>query len=165
MVFDDDICRSRWSLKFPIGVNRSVHCLSVNVFDRCFLESLFHLKMASILSRRLFVSLRHHPRLRSTCLTDVHRMSSTQQSPMMLMTLPHLVYPNIFLFMRNLISRAVLSNYLDKSFAIQPFYEGARQALTVVSRLIGNGQFEDMPSFVTQEVEEKVTLSKRTTSI
>ena len=80
---------------------------------------------------------------------------------MMLMNLPHLIYPNLILFVKNFVSRAVLSNHLDKSFAIQPFYEGARQALTVVSRLIGNGQFDDLSPFVTQEVEENETMKER----
>ena len=47
----------------------------------------------------------------------------------------------------------IISTYFDSTFAIQPFTEGARQALTVVSQLIANGQFDDLHGFVTREVK------------
>ncbi len=47
----------------------------------------------------------------------------------------------------------LITSYFDSTFAIKPFSNGARQALTVVSRLIGDGQFDDLSGFVTPEVE------------
>lgn len=80
---------------------------------------------------------------------------SSNQRPMMLMNLPRIVYPNLFFTIRNFISRLLITGYFDPTFAIKPFSEGTRQALTVVSRLIGNGQFDELSGFVTQEVENK----------
>jgi len=48
----------------------------------------------------------------------------------------------------------LINGYFDQTFAIKSFSDGARQALTVVSRLISNGQFDDLSGFVTQEVEK-----------
>ena len=79
--------------------------------------------------------------------------NSTNQRPMMLMDLPRIVYPNIFLTIKNFFSRMLINGYFDSTFAIKPFSDGAKQALTVVSHLIGNGQFDDLSGFVTQEVE------------
>jgi hypothetical protein len=71
----------------------------------------------------------------------------------MLMDLPRIAYPNLFHFIKSLFSRVIITGYFDSTFAIKPFCDGARQALTVVSHLIGNGQFNDLPGFVTREVQ------------
>jgi hypothetical protein len=72
---------------------------------------------------------------------------------MMLMDLPRVVYPNLFLTIKNFFSRMLINGYFDSTFTMKSFSDGARQALTVVSRLIGNDQFDDLSGFVTQEVE------------
>ena len=72
----------------------------------------------------------------------------------MLMDLPRMVYPNIFFTIKNFFSRLIINGYFDSNFAMKPFSEGARQALTVVSRLIANGQFDDLSGFVSREVSE-----------
>ncbi len=63
----------------------------------------------------------------------------------------------------------LINGYFDPTFAIKPFSDGARQALTVVSRLIGNGQIDDLSGFVTQEVEKinlyKTNIIMKTTNI
>ena len=41
----------------------------------------------------------------------------------------------------------------DSKFSIKPFNNGTQQALTVVSQLIANEQFNDLPGFVTTEVD------------
>lgn len=82
-------------------------------------------------------------------------ISSTQEHrPLMLMNLPHIAYPNVFLMIRNFFSRAIISGYFDSSFTIQSFCDGARQALVVVSHLIANEQFNDLNGLVTREVEQ-----------
>ena len=73
------------------------------------------------------------------------------------MDLPRVVYPNIFFTIKNFFSRLIISGYFDSNFAMKPFSEGARQALTVVSRLIGNGQFDDLSGFVTREVSDALS--------
>ncbi|CAF0811905.1 unnamed protein product [Adineta steineri] len=50
----------------------------------------------------------------------------------------------------------IISGYFDQTFAIKSFSEGARQAITVVSHLISNGQFDDLSGFVTREVINEV---------
>ena len=89
------------------------------------------------------------------------RSVSTDKRPLMLMDLPRVVYPNLVLTMKNFFSRVIISGYFDSTFAIQPFTEGARQALTVVSRLIGNGQFDDLSSFLTKEVNRCKSVSMK----
>jgi hypothetical protein len=87
----------------------------------------------------------------------------------MLMDLPRIVYPNLFFTIKNFFSRMLINGYFDPTFAIKPFSDGARQALTVVSRLIGNGQIDDLSGFVTQEVEKinlyKTNIIMKTTNI
>jgi hypothetical protein len=78
---------------------------------------------------------------------------SSDHRPMMLMDLPRIVYPNLFFTIKNFFARMLITSYFDSTFAIKPFSNGARQALTVVSRLIGDGQFDDLSGFVTPEVE------------
>lgn len=73
---------------------------------------------------------------------------------MMLMDIPRIVYPNLFLTIKNFFARMLINGYFDSTFAIKPFSDGARQAVTVASRLIGNGQFDDLSGFVTEEVEK-----------
>ncbi len=82
--------------------------------------------------------------------------SSSNNRPMMLMNLPRVVYPNLFFTIKNFFARMLINGYFDSTFAIKPFSDGSRQALTVVSRLISNGQFDDLTGFVTQEVENKL---------
>ena len=82
------------------------------------------------------------------------RYNSSNPRPLMLMDLPRIVYPNLFLTIKNFFARMLITNYFDSTFAIKSFSDGARQALTVVSHLIGNGQFDLLSGFVTQEVED-----------
>ncbi|UJR28017.1 hypothetical protein I4U23_009277 [Adineta vaga] len=84
------------------------------------------------------------------------RYTSRNHQPMMLMDLPRVVYPNLFFTIKNFFSRMLINGYFDQTFAIKSFSEGARQALTVVSQLIGNGQFEDLEGFATREVINEV---------
>ncbi|CAF0822076.1 unnamed protein product [Rotaria sp. Silwood1] len=84
------------------------------------------------------------------------RYTSTDHRPMMLMDLPRIVYPNFFYTIRNFFSRIIISGYFDSTFAIKPFSDGARQALTVVSRLIGNNQFDDLSGLVTQQAINEI---------
>ena len=110
--------------------------------------------MASVINRcsRPFLSsiLNSSPKL----LFSFHlRSNSSHHRPMMLMDLPRIVYPNLFLTIKNFFSRLLINGYFDSTFAIKPFSDGAKQALTVASHLIGNGQFDDLEGFVTQEVE------------
>jgi hypothetical protein len=69
------------------------------------------------------------------------------------MNLPRVAYPNVFLMIKNFFSRVIINGYFDSTFAIKPFCDGARQALTVVSHLIANEQFDDLQGFVTPEVK------------
>ena len=94
--------------------------------------------------------LNHSPRFLSPSYV---RYNSSNPRPMMLMDLPRIVYPNLFLSVKNFFARMLISTYFDSTFAIKPFSDGARQAVTVVSRLIGNEQFDDLSGFVTEEVE------------
>lgn len=114
---------------------------------------LFRIKiMISRLNRTLVLSTK--------CLfTNQFRSISSAQHhrPLMLMDIPHQAYPNAFLMIRNLFSRLIISTYFDSTFAMDSFSNGARQALTVVSQLIANEQFDDLQDFVTREVE---TISK-----
>ncbi len=111
--------------------------------------------MALIINRssRLFLTslLNYSPKILS--LSHV-RYTSSNHRPMMLTDLPRIVYPNPFLTIKNFFSRMLINGYFDQTFAIKSFSDGARQALTVVSRLISNGQFDDLSGFVTQEVEK-----------
>ena len=103
-----------------------------------------------LLTRSLFHS--------SKCLSirSLRLVSSTQEHrPLMLMDLPHIAYPNVFLMIRNFFSRAIISGYFDSSFAIQSFCDGARQALILVSHLIANEQFNDLNKLVTHEVKQR----------
>ncbi len=87
-------------------------------------------------------------------LSSTHvRYTSSNHRPLMLMDLPRIVYPNLFFTIKNFFARMLINGYFDSTFAIKPFSDGARQALTVVSRLIGNNQFDDLSGFVTQEVD------------
>jgi hypothetical protein len=106
--------------------------------------------MASILNRLCLIPLRKSY-IRSISSAQHHR-------PLMLMNLPRIAYPNLFLVIKNFVSRIIINGYFDSTFAIKPFSDGARQALTVVSQLIGNGQFDDLPGFVTREVENSFVL-------
>lgn len=81
------------------------------------------------------------------------RYLSSNNRPMVLMNLPRIVYPNLFLTIKNFFSRMLINGYFDSNFAMKSFSDGARQALTVVSQLIGNGQFDDLKGFATQEVK------------
>lgn len=104
--------------------------------------------MISILRQSLLIS--------SKCFSLIsHRsISSAQQHrPLMLMNLPRVAYPNVFLMIKNFFSRVIINGYFDSTFAIKPFCDGARQALTVVSHLIANEQFDDLHGFVTREVK------------
>lgn len=88
-------------------------------------------------------------------MRSLRLVSSTQeQRPLMLMDLPQIAYPNVFLMVRNFFSRAIINGYFDSSFTIQSFCDGARQALIVVSHLIANEQFNDLNKLVTREVEQ-----------
>ncbi|CAF2396817.1 unnamed protein product [Rotaria sp. Silwood2] len=108
--------------------------------------------MAFIISRssRSFLTsaLNYSPKLLS--LNHI-RYASNNHRPMMLMDLPRIVYPNLFYTIRNFFSRIIINGYFDSTFAIKPFSDGARQALTIVSRLIGNNQFDDLSGLVTQQ--------------
>jgi hypothetical protein len=109
--------------------------------------------MASILSRSCLNSLRQSsskllPFAQVRCNASGHR-------PLMLMDLPQVAYPNMFIIIKNFFTQMIINGYFDSTFAIKPFSDGARQALTVVSNLIGNDQFDDLPGFVTREVEKK----------
>lgn len=107
--------------------------------------------MAFIISRStrpLFNSLVNSaPKLLSSI-----RYTSSETRPMMLMDLPRIVYPNLFYTIRNFFSRILITGYFDPTFAIKPFSDGARQALTVVSRLIADNKFDDLSGLVTQKV-------------
>jgi hypothetical protein len=104
--------------------------------------------MASILNRSLLIS-------KGFFLVYTRSISSAQSHrPLMLMDLPRIAYPNVFLMIKNFFSRVIINGYFDSTFAIKPFCDGARQALTVVSHLISNEQFDDLPGFVTREVEK-----------
>lgn len=105
--------------------------------------------MASILNRSLLLKSLH------TSYVYIRSVSSTQQHrPLMLMDIPHVVYPNMFLIIKNFFSRMIINGYFDSTFAIKPFTDGAKQAVTVVSQLIANEQFDDLPGFVTREVNK-----------
>ncbi|CAF0817089.1 unnamed protein product [Rotaria sordida] len=105
-------------------------------------------------SRSLLTSvLNYSPKLLSL---NHLRYTSTNPRPLMLMDLPRIVYPNLFYTIRNFFSRMIISGYFDSTFAIKPFSDGARQALTVVSHLIGNNQFDDLSGLVTQQVIDEV---------
>ncbi|CAF0932729.1 unnamed protein product [Rotaria sordida] len=116
--------------------------------------------MASILSRSfLMMSLRKSSSFKRCPLVYIRSISSDHHQhyrPLMLMDLPRIAYPNIFLIIKNFFSRIIINGHFDSTFAIKPFCDGARQALTVVSNLIGNGQFDDLPGFVTREVINEV---------
>ena len=93
----------------------------------------------------------------SQLLTSTHlRYTSFKHHPMMLMDLPRIVYPNLFFTIRNFLSRILISGYLDPTFAMKSFSDGAKQAVTVVSHLIANDQFDDLHGFVTRKVEYKI---------
>lgn len=109
--------------------------------------------MASIISRSFLISLRNYPLPKHFSLVNIRSISSDHHRPLMLMNLPHIAYPNVFLMIKNFVSRVIINGYFDSTFAMKSFSDGARQALTVVSHLVGNGQFDDLPGFVTREVE------------
>ena len=71
---------------------------------------------------------------------------------MMLMDLPLRVSPNLMLIMKNFFARMLIHNQLDRTFSMKTFSEGARQALIVVSQLMARDQFDDLPGFVSREV-------------
>jgi len=111
--------------------------------------------MASILNRSFQTSLRSSSLSKCFSFIYIRSISSAQHHrPLMLMDLPRVAYPNVFLIIKNFFSRAIINGYFDSTFAIKPFCDGARQALTVVSHLVSNGQFDDLPGFVTREVEK-----------
>jgi hypothetical protein len=95
-------------------------------------------------------------------MISIRSISSAQHHrPLMLMDLPRIAYPNVFHMIKNFFSRALINGYFDSTFAIKPFCDGARQALTVVSHLIANEQFNDLDGFVTREVEKMKTTKVR----
>ncbi|UJR21409.1 hypothetical protein I4U23_024498 [Adineta vaga] len=108
--------------------------------------------MASIISQSFLRSIPKY----SPLMKIIRFMSTDHHRPLMLMNLPHVAAPNLGLMMKNFFSRIIINGYFDSTFAIKPFCQGARQALTVVSHLVGNGQFDDLPKFVTQEVIHEV---------
>lgn len=112
--------------------------------------------MLSLIGRASRCQLRSIPMMQSLSRIQMSsnrvRLMSTNERPLILMDVPRVVYPNLFLTVKNLFSRMIISGYFDKTFTIQSFSEGARQAVTVVSKLIGNEQFEDLSTFATQEV-------------
>lgn len=113
--------------------------------------------MAFILARSSRTSLRSLCQYSSKYLfPSLIRMNSSEQRPMMLMDLPRVVYPNVFLTIKNFFSRILINGYFDPNFAIQPFTDGARQALMVVSKLISDGQFDELAAFVTPEVRRSI---------
>ena len=92
--------------------------------------------------------------------TPLHRMFSIQRAPMMLMEVEHCVYPNLFLFLRNFLTSLTIKNFYDRTFDSKKFADGARQALTVVSQIIGEGQFDDLGQFVRPEVDKLLVLDR-----
>ena len=121
--------------------------------------------MASILTRLSLTSLRNFSSPKCLSLVHIRSISSDHHHqhhrPLMLMDLPRIAYPNMFLIIKNLFSRVFINGYFDSTFAIKPFCNGARQALTVASRLIANGQFDDLPGFVTREVENLPVVKRK----
>ena len=93
----------------------------------------------------------------------IRSMSTDHHRRLMLMDLPQIASPNLMQMMKNVVSRIVINGSFDSTFAIKPFCQGARQALIVVSHLIGNGQFDDLPGFVSQEVKLSLTMNYSTT--
>ncbi|CAF3402711.1 unnamed protein product [Rotaria socialis] len=117
--------------------------------------------MASIVSRSfIMMSLRKSSSLKRIPIVSIRSISSDHQQqhlrPLMLMNIPRTPYPNLLLILKNFVSRAIISGYFDSTFAMKPFCDGARQAVTAVSQLIANGQFDDLPGFVTPEVINEV---------
>ena len=112
-------------------------------------------------SRPFLTSLLNYSPSKYLSSTHIRSTSVNHHHPMMLMDLPHIVYPNVFCTIKNFFSRMIISGYFDQTFAMKSFSDGARQALTVVSHLIGNGQFDDLSQFVTREVETKKTLKSK----
>ncbi|CAF0938584.1 unnamed protein product [Adineta steineri] len=113
--------------------------------------------MASIINRSFLTYFRNYSS--SKCLPlikSIRSMSTDHHRPLMLMNIPHIASPNLFLVMKNFFSRIIINGYFDSTFAIKPFCDGARQALMVVSHLIANDQFDDLPGFVTQQVINEV---------
>lgn len=106
------------------------------IIHRCFP----HLKCAFSLTCTRFMSTDHHRRL-------------------MLMNLPHIALPNLIQMMKNVFSRMIINGSFDSTFAIKPFCQGARQALIVVSHLVGNGQFDDLSELVSHEVKSSLTMN------
>ncbi|CAF3406497.1 unnamed protein product [Rotaria sp. Silwood1] len=150
---------------YVIWTKAAKNYLRMNGFISKGLSNLIVLKigMASILSRSfLMMSLRksssfkRYPLVYIRSISSDHHHQHQHYRPLMLMDLPHIAYPNIFLIIKNFFSRLIINGHFDSTFAIKPFCDGARQALTVVSQLIGNGQFDDLPGFVTREVINEV---------
>ncbi len=112
--------------------------------------------MTSILSRSFFASSKRFT------LVYIRSISSAQHHrPLMLMDLPRIAYPNLFYVIKNFFSRVIINGYFDSTFAIKPFCDGARQAVTVVSHLIANEQFDNLHGFVTREVKNLPIKKKR----
>lgn len=111
--------------------------------------------MSFIISRASRFCLTPFARYSLKCISAKQTRSlASDQRPLMLMDVPRVVYPNLFFTVRNFFSRLIINGYFDPTFSVKPFSDGARQALTVVSQLIANGQFDDLSGFVTREVEQ-----------
>ncbi|XP_063285944.1 m-AAA protease-interacting protein 1, mitochondrial [Pelobates fuscus] len=70
--------------------------------------------------------------------------------------------PNPFIWCRTRIYFFLIRAYFDKDFNVAEFTEGAKQAFTLVSKLMSERKFEELENLVTNEtirdVQEKCTL-------
>ncbi|CAF4736112.1 unnamed protein product, partial [Rotaria sp. Silwood1] len=159
---------------YKLFLNLTAQCSRTHVLsdssqrmDLAHLNEYLTLGLLSIAAENEFGNVTWHHSSRSFLISTLNysskllslnhiRYTSTDHRPMMLMDLPRIVYPNFFYTIRNFFSRIIISGYFDSTFAIKPFSDGARQALTVVSRLIGNNQFDDLSGLVTQQAINEI---------
>ena len=147
---------------FPLGFTVTLSNTSFHSYPK----TIDNNQMASIFGRPFRASLQLCSSSNRICFANLTRSNSTDQHrPLMLMDLPLVASPNLLLMAKNFFSRIVINGYFDSTFAIQPFCQGARQALTVVSHLIGNDQFDDLPGFVTREVNALFEQSRQWTAL
>jgi len=65
--------------------------------------------------------------------------------------------PEILLTIKNwILTKLIIQPYLDSDFTLRDFIVGAKQALTIVSSLLSQGDFQSMKGLVTDEATAEI---------
>ncbi|KFM74254.1 hypothetical protein X975_19857, partial [Stegodyphus mimosarum] len=75
-----------------------------------------------------------------------------KKKPKMLMKFEPVLRPEVLLTIKNwILAKFIIRPYLDNEFTLKDFTSGAKQALTVVSSFLSQGDFQSLAGLVTDE--------------